>query len=122
MLQYYLTSVPFFTVPWVLVSEIFATEVKAIASSLSGSTSWLIAFLVTKFFSNVRDTIGAGPTFFAFSIFAALCLLFVRLKVPETQGKSFNEIQRLLHVETVDETDDDNTTTITNASQNTIAI
>lgn len=105
------------------MGEIFSTEVKAIASSLSGATSWLIAFLVTKYFSNVRDSIGAGPTFFGFAFFAATCTIFVITSIPETKGKSFNEIQRSLHGETnnIDEPDDDNTT-ITNASQNTIAI
>lgn len=109
--------------PWVLVSEIFTTEVKAIASSLSGATSWFIAFLVTKFFSNVRDLVGAGPTFLGFAAFAIVCTVFVLTTVPETKGKSFQEIQATLHSETdnIDEADDDNTT-ITNASQNTIAI
>lgn len=107
----------------VLVGEIFTTDVKAIASSLSGSTSWLIAFIVTKFFSNVTDTIGVGQTFFVFAAFAASCTIFVWRFVPETKGKSFNDIQRSLGCSS-DENNtvsDDNTTT-TNASQNTIAI
>lgn len=110
-------------VPWILVGELFSTDAKAIASSLSGATSWFIAFLVTKFFSNVRDLIGVGQTFLIFAIFAAICTAFVTFVVPETKGKSFNEIQQSLHTganETV-EADDDNTT-ITTASQNTIAI
>lgn len=111
-------------VPWVLVGEIFTTEVKAITSSLSGSTSWLVAFLVTKFFSNIRDLIGIGQTFFIFAVFAAICTVFVLVFIPETKGKSFNEIQRSLQsgISNRSEDVDDNSTTITNASQNTIAI
>lgn len=105
-------------IPWVLVGELFTTEVKAIASSLSGSMSWLIAFLVTKFFSNVRDAIGLGQTFFIFAGFAAVCTAFVWFMVPETKGKSFNDIQRSLN----GETGSDDNTTITSVSQNTIAI
>lgn len=107
----------------VLVGEIFTTDVKAIASSLSGSTSWLIAFIVTKFFSSVTDTIGVGQTFFIFAAFAAACTIFVWSFVPETKGKSFNDIQRSLgsasdEINTVT----DENTTITSVSQNTMAI
>lgn len=113
-------------IPWVLVGEIFVLEVKAIASSLSGSTSWLVAFIVTKFFSNVRDLIGMGTTFFIFAVFAALCTVFILALVPETKGKSFNEIQQSLYRGTGDneakDDDADDQTSVTNTSQNTIAI
>lgn len=110
-------------IPWILVGELFTTEVKAIASSLSGATSWLVAFLVTKCFSNVRDMIGVGQTFFIFAAFSAICTVFVAISIPETKGKTFNEIQKSLHREAINSAeDDDDNTTITNASQNTIAI
>lgn len=51
---------------------------------------------MTKFFSNVANAIGMGETFFLYAGFAAGCTLFVWFIVPETKGKSFNEIQRLL--------------------------
>lgn len=108
-------------IPWVLVAEIFTTEAKAIASSMTGATSWLIAFIVTKFFSNVRDLIGIGQTFFVFAGFAAICTVFVICMVPETKGKSFNEIQQSLFSGPANGRDD-NQTTETNASENTIAI
>lgn len=108
-------------IPWVLVGELFSTEAKAIAGSLSGSGSWLIAFFVTKEFSNLVDLIGRGPTFFVFAVFAAICGLFVFFAIPETKGRSFNEIQRALAGEASHEVDDDNTT-ITSVSQNTFAI
>lgn len=110
-------------IPWVLVGEIFTTEVKAIASSLSGSTSWLIAFLVTKFFSNIRDAIGIGETFFIFAGFALGCTIFICFMVPETKGRSFNDIQRSLGADNENSNSEaDDNTTITTVSQNTIAI
>lgn len=110
------------------MAEIFTTEAKAVASSMTGATSWLIAFIVTKFFSNIRDLIGIGQTFWAFAVFAAVCTIFVAGMVPETKGKSFNEIQKsLLNGSSTDNHNnhnehDDNHTTDTNASENTIAI
>lgn len=108
-------------IPWVLVGELFSTETKAIASSLTGSTSWLIAFIVTKFFSNVSDAIGSGETFFIFAVFAAVCTAFVWFVVPETKGKSFSEIQRSLNVEAEAE-DANNDSFATNSTLNTIVI
>lgn len=111
-------------IPWVLVGEIFTTEAKAIASSMTGSTSWLIAFIITKFFSNVRDLIGIGQTFFVFAGFAAICTVFVFMMVPETKGKSFQQIQQSLfnRSSSNNQQHDDHHTTETNASENTIAI
>lgn len=109
-------------VTWVMVSELFTTEVKAIASSLTGSTSWFIAFIVTKFFADIRESIGIGPTFFIFAGFACLASIFVGTVVPETKGKSFNEIQRSLHAGSSRSGVSDNNTTVTSASQNTITI
>lgn len=83
-------------IPWVLIGELFTAEVKGPASSASGTVAWLLAFLVTKTFSNVRDLIGLAATFWLFALFTALGSIFVLLFVPETKGKSFVEIQRIL--------------------------
>lgn len=83
-------------IPWVLIGELFTAEVKGPASSASGTVAWLLAFLVTKTFSNVRDLIGLGETFWLFAFFSALGSIFVMIFVPETKGKSFVEIQRIL--------------------------
>lgn len=83
-------------VSWVLIGELFTAEVKGPASSASVTISWLLAFLVTKTFSNVRNLIGLGQTFWVFAFCSALGTIFVLLFVPETKGKSFVEIQRIL--------------------------
>lgn len=98
-------------IPYVLVAEIFTTETKAVASSLTVATSCLNAFIVTKFFSNVRDLIGIGPTFFVFGGFTTICAIFVLAIVPETKGKSFHEIQRSLFLGRNRHDDEDNHST-----------
>lgn len=120
---FFLDFISYSPITWVLVGEIFSTEAKAISSSLSGSTSWLAAFIVTKFFSNIRDAIGIGETFFLFAVFAIICTIFVWLTVPETKGRSFREIQRLLgSAQDSDNNDQDDNTTVTSVSQNTIIV
>lgn len=89
-------SLGFGPVSWVMIGELFATEIKGLASSISGSICWITAFLVTKTFTNVRDAIGLGETFWLFAIFTLCGTIFVWFIVPETKGKSFAEIQKTL--------------------------
>lgn len=89
-------SLGFGPIPWVLIGEIFATEIKGFASSISGSVAWLLAFLVTKSFTNIRDIIGLGQTFWLFASFSLAGTVFVWFLIPETKGKSFTEIQEIL--------------------------
>lgn len=46
-------SIGFGPIPWLMMSELFSPEVKSVASSLSTTFNWTLAFLVTKFFSNM---------------------------------------------------------------------
>lgn len=94
----YLTlfAVGFGPVPWLLLGEIFASEVKGPASALANMTSFAMSFALSLVFPLVRQSIGSGPIFIIFSVFCALAVMFVALVVPETKGKSLNEIQSML--------------------------
>lgn len=89
-------SLGFGPIPWVMIGELFATDVKGLAGSIAGSFSWLLAFVITKSFTNIRETIGLGETFWLFAMFSALGTVFVFFYVPETKGKSLIEIQKML--------------------------
>jgi hypothetical protein len=83
-------------IPWLIVSEVFSHDVKAYASSLAGALSWILSFLVTSMYSNSVDLIGAGPTFWIFGAITAMAAVFILFVVPETKGKTLNNIQALL--------------------------
>lgn len=91
-----LFSVGFGPVPWLMLGEIFASDVKGPASALANMTSFAMSFVLSLLFPLARQSIGSGPTFIIFSCFCALSVLFVAFVVPETKGKSLNEIQRML--------------------------
>lgn len=91
-----LFAVGFGPVPWLLLGEIFASEVKGPASALANMTSFAMSFVLSLVFPLVRQAIGSGPMFIIFSVFCALAVVFVALVVPETKGKSLNEIQSML--------------------------
>ena len=62
-------------------------------NSISGSFTWMLAFLVTLFFVPMKDTIGTAPTFWLFAGFLMVVMVFAIFYVPETKGKSLEEIQ-----------------------------
>ncbi|CRL04571.1 CLUMA_CG017640, isoform A [Clunio marinus] len=89
-------SLGFGPVPWLMMGELFASDVKGIAAPLSGTLNWLLAFVITKTFVNLKALLGDGQTFWLFSGLSILGTVFVFFIVPETKGKSLNEIQKML--------------------------
>lgn len=97
------------------MGELFASDVKAIAAPLTGTLNWFLgkissqkysqrrlaifllsAFVITKTFTNLKALLGDGETFWLFSGLSLLGTVFVFFVVPETKGKSLNEIQMML--------------------------
>lgn len=79
--------------PWLVMSEIFPTRVRGMGSALCVLTNWTCAFIVTKTFQNLMDAITSAGTFWMFSGLCALNVIFTALFVPETKGKTLEEIQ-----------------------------
>lgn len=89
-------SIGFGPVPWLMMGELFASDIKGVAGSIAGTSNWVLAFIVTKTFVNLNKAIGPGETFWLFSGITFVGAVFVFFFVPETKGKSLNEIQQLL--------------------------
>lgn len=82
--------------PWTVSSELFPSNIKSTASSIMSMTCWTMSFLVTKFFPSSNETLGRGPTFWVFGGFSFLSGMFCIVYVPETNRKTFLEIQNML--------------------------
>ena len=78
---------------WTLISEIYPNRVRGRAISVATAANWLSAFLVSQFFLSVVDAIGESTTFFLFSALCIASFVFVYRLVPETKGRSLEEIQ-----------------------------
>jgi facilitated trehalose transporter len=63
-------------------------------ASLATMLNWFLSFLVTKFFSNLLTALGDAWCYWLFAIICAAGTVFVFIFVPETKGKSLEEIQR----------------------------
>lgn len=94
-------SIGFGPIAWLMIGELFANNVKAYVSPLAGAFNWLLSFLVTKVFTNLRDALGIAGVFWLFSGLSLLGTVFVFFLVPETKGISLAEIQRMLSGEKV---------------------
>jgi len=83
-------------VMWVLFSELFPNRLRAVAISFVGFINSVVSFLVQLVFPWELTTLGTAPTFLIYGLFAALGLIFILIKVPETKGKSLEELQVIL--------------------------
>jgi MFS family permease len=84
---------------WVLFSELFPNRVRGIAISFSGLVNSTIAFLVTFIFPWQLETIGNSATFLIYGLFAVIGLVFVMRILPETKGRSLEELENILVVD-----------------------
>ncbi|KAL4014852.1 hypothetical protein IC575_027070 [Cucumis melo] len=83
-------------VPWVIMSEIFPIHVKGTAGSLVVLVNWLGAWAVSYTFNFLMSWSPSG-TFFVYSGFSLLTIVFVAKLVPETKGKTLEEIQATIN-------------------------
>lgn len=82
--------------PWLCLSEIFASDIRGIGGSLAGTLNWTLAFAVTVTYPPVRELIGPSACFLVFTALSFIGTLFAKFVVPETKGISIAEIQKLL--------------------------
>ena len=81
---------------WVLFSELFPNKVRGMAISFVGLINSGIAFLVTFIFPWQLENIGNAGTFLIYGLFAVFGLFFVMRILPETKGRSLEELEREL--------------------------
>lgn len=90
-------SVGYGSVPFAVISELFPPETKGVAISTSIIVNWSLVFLVTKLYPiMIASPIKSHGTFWLFSSMTALSAIFGYFLVPETKGKTLQEIQTKL--------------------------
>jgi MFS transporter, SP family, arabinose:H+ symporter len=77
---------------FVIATEIFPTHVRATAVSICIMTMWVADWIVNLLFPLLRDGLGIAVTFFIFSFFCGVSFLYAKSKLPETKGKTLEEI------------------------------
>jgi MFS transporter, SP family, arabinose:H+ symporter len=80
---------------WTLVSEIFPNRIRGKALAFASFTQWIFNFLVVLLFPHFLALLGGATTFLFLAVMSFAQWLFTFLYVPETKGKSLEEIELL---------------------------
>jgi sugar porter (SP) family MFS transporter len=83
-------------VMWVLFSELFPNKIRGIAISFVGLINSAVSFLVQWIFPWQLANMGSALTFLVYGLFAAIGLIFIVKVIPETKGKSLEELEKQL--------------------------
>lgn len=83
-------------ITWVLLSEIFPNRVRGVAMAVCTASLWIASFLLTYTFPFLNKGLGTGGTFWLYAVICFAGYLFVLKRIPETKGKSLEELEKEL--------------------------
>ena len=78
---------------WVFIAEIFPNSVRAKGQTLGSVTHWIMAAIIAFIFPILAESVGGGITFLFFTIMMVLQLIFAWKMMPETKGRSLEDIE-----------------------------
>ncbi len=81
-------------ITWVLISEIFPNRIRGTALSIAVSALWIADFVLTQTFPALKAAIGTAGAFWLYAVICAAGFAFVLSAVPETKGKSLEELEK----------------------------
>lgn len=84
------------TVMWVIISEIFPNRIRGVAMSVCTFALWAACFILTYTFPMLNSGLGAAGTFWLYGLICLSGGIFVVFRLPETKGKSLEEIEKEL--------------------------
>ena len=79
---------------WLLIAEIYPLKIRGAAMSVASMANWAANFVVTVSFLTLLSAIGGVGAFFLFGFLTLVALAYFWRKVPETKGRSLQEIER----------------------------
>jgi sugar porter (SP) family MFS transporter len=81
-------------ITWVVLSEIFPNSVRGTAMAIATTALWIACFVLTYTFPILNKMLNASGTFWLYGVICFLGFLFILKKLPETKGKSLEEIEK----------------------------
>ena len=83
-------------VTWVLLSEIFPNRIRGAAMAVSVFALWVGCFTLSYSFPSLNRSLGPANTFWLYGLICLLGFIFILIVLPETKGKSLEQIEREL--------------------------
>ncbi|RWS08087.1 Facilitated trehalose transporter Tret1-like protein [Dinothrombium tinctorium] len=87
-------SVGFGPIPWMMGSEMTPFSARSFVAAVSGSFNWSLGFLIANQFKTLQWVLGLPGTYGLFAAMSFISLLFVKFCLPETSGKTLEEVQK----------------------------
>lgn len=87
-------AISFGPVVWLVISEIFPTRIRGRATAIASVALWAADYLVSQSFPVLLSGVGPAKTFWMFGVMSILAFVFTISVVPETKGRSLEEIER----------------------------
>lgn len=81
---------------WLLIGEIYPNEVRGEANSVAAAANWLANFAVALTFLDLIEAVGHSAVFWGFAVISMLAIVFTLALVPETRGRSLEELEQEL--------------------------
>ncbi len=78
---------------WLLISEIYPLRIRGTAEGVASVFNWGANFIVGLTFLSLMEHIGEGPSFWILGVFCLLAFVFIYRRVPQTMGRSLEEIE-----------------------------
>jgi fatty acid desaturase len=82
---------------WLLISEIYPLKIRSSSEGLAATFNWGSNLVVTLTFLTLVQRMGASQTFLLYGLFAVAAWIFSFKFVPETKGRTLEEIERYWH-------------------------
>ena len=79
---------------WLLISEIYPLKIRTSSEGLAATFNWGSNLVVSLTFLTLVQRVGASRTFLMYALFALVAFVFSFRKVPETKGRTLEEIER----------------------------
>ncbi|KAK9506335.1 hypothetical protein O3M35_008291 [Rhynocoris fuscipes] len=86
------STIGFLILPWSMLGEVFPLTVKGLAAGIATCLGFLFGFIALKIYPYIQLGVGSSGVFFFFGSMALIGTIFVVLFLPETRGKSLQEI------------------------------
>jgi len=82
-------------VTWVVLSEIYPSHIRARAMGIATFLNWLCNYIITLIFLDLMRLLTPSGTFALFTGISLICFWFIYRFIPETKGKSLEQIEEL---------------------------
>jgi MFS family permease len=104
VLYIFMSTVGFLTLPWAMIGELFPARVRGLAGGITTCCAYLFSFAVLKTYPQMKDTLGRQGVFLFYGVMALLGTVFLWRCLPETQGKTLEEVERMFSRKSVSRT------------------